>query len=138
MARPGSELARRLPPDEPVGVVLNDDERRVLCRGLIEWGGPARCTEEMAVALGFDTVADLHGETDRLLAALVAGEPLTPVDWGRVLLSTEVVFASDLVGAGVDWECVTGLTDEETIRILRDLQRTLVGLAHTPGHRPGR
>jgi 3-keto-L-gulonate-6-phosphate decarboxylase len=37
------------------------------------------------------------------------------------------VFASDFFGAGVDWATVTGLSDEETISILRRLQRKLVG-----------
>ncbi len=40
-------------------------------------------------------------------------------------MSTEVVFASDVVGSGLDWPITTGITDEETIRLLRGLQRKL-------------
>ncbi|WP_156937565.1 hypothetical protein [Haloglycomyces albus] len=35
----------------------------------------------------------------------------------------EVSFASDVVGAGVDWEAVTGFLDLGSILILRRLQR---------------
>jgi hypothetical protein len=52
--------------------------------------------------------------------------PLTQVDWARVLLATEIVFVSDLMGSGVEWPTTTGLSDESTIRtIQRNLGRTI-------------
>ena len=45
-----------------------------------------------------------------------------------MLILTEVVFVSDLVGSGVEWETTTGLSDEVTIRLLRGIQRKLVGV----------
>jgi hypothetical protein len=42
------------------------------------------------------------------------------------LVATEIVFASDVFGAGVEWSTVTGSTDAETIAVLRQLQRKLV------------
>jgi hypothetical protein len=33
------------------------------------------------------------------------------------------MFASDMIGAGVEWETVTGLSDHETLPRLRALQR---------------
>lgn len=106
---------------------LDDEERHLLRCGLVEWGGPARCTEEMAVAMGFLGVADLLDETDRLIAAVGSGRALSRIDWCRVLLATEIVFASDLVGSGHDWSSTTGMSDERTIAVLRRLQARMTG-----------
>jgi hypothetical protein len=40
-------------------VDLTPEERYVLNRGLVEWGGPAHCTEAMANAMGFASVDNL-------------------------------------------------------------------------------
>lgn len=63
--------------------------------GLLEWGGPSRCTEEMAIAMGFASVADLFVTGRALRQKLDSGAPLPALDWLRVLLATEIVFASD-------------------------------------------
>ena len=105
--------------------ILNDDESVLLRRALGEWNGPARCSDEMAFAMGFADVPDLLRETDRLNEAIKADRPITPADWARILLSTEVVFVSDLVGSGYEWSTTTGWSDEGTIRLLRGLQRQL-------------
>lgn len=42
-----------------------------------------------------------------------------------MLIATEIVFASDVVGAGLDWPIVTGLRDDQTIALLRGLQRKM-------------
>ncbi|GAT71431.1 hypothetical protein PS9374_07122 [Planomonospora sphaerica] len=103
----------------------------MLCRGLGEWGGPARCTEPLAVAMGFRSVADLLEEGRVLRARLHAGEPLTPRDWRRTVLSVEIVFVSDVVGSGWDWSTTTGFSDEETIRLLRSVQRKIARALHS-------
>jgi hypothetical protein len=41
------------------------------------------------------------------------------------LLAAESVFASDVVGSGLDWPTTTGIPDAESIAILRGLQRKL-------------
>lgn len=105
---------------------LTDDERELLWRGLLEWGGPASPTNAMAAAMGFRDVSDLHKEGSRLRADISERRPLTYADWRRALLATEIVFASDVVGSGVEWSTTTGLQDEETIRMLRSIQRKLV------------
>jgi hypothetical protein len=46
--------------DIEIGADLTDQERELLARGVIEWGGPARCTEELALAMGFASVADIE------------------------------------------------------------------------------
>jgi hypothetical protein len=110
---------------ERITIDLNESERFLLRCGLVEWGGPARCTEEMSIALGFESVEDLFAQRDRLIEAIGAGEPMTRFDWLRVLLATEIVFASNLVGSGMDWSITTGLSDAESVVTLRGVQRKL-------------
>lgn len=112
-------------PGEPdlVALQISTDEREVLRAGLREWGGPARCTEEFAVAMGFRSVQDLFDEGRRIGESLAAGLPLSRIDWTRALLATEVVFASNVVGSGLDWEICTGFSDGRTLELLRGLQR---------------
>ena len=104
---------------------LSDIERELLRRGLLEWHGPARGTEEFAVAMGFADLDSLLREGRRIRGSLAGGEPLEPMDWARALLATEIAFASDVVGSGHDWSITTGLSDEETVRTLRSIQRKL-------------
>lgn len=125
-----------MPEVELIDVALTDDERQVLSSGLIEWGGPAHCTEEMAVALGFESVADLFETGARLADNIRNRKPLTVRDWARALLATEVVFASDLLGSGHDWAVTVGLDDQHTLRTLRNIQRRLAGHG-VHGARPG-
>jgi len=112
----------------------------VLTAGLTEWGGPARCTDQLAAAMDFGSVDELGQESARLVQALRASAPLSARDWTRVLVATEFVFASDVFGSGVDWSATTGLGDEETVRLLRGLQRKLrrAGAVEPPPHRPAR
>ncbi len=57
---------------------------------------------------------------------LAALRPLARSDWSHALLLTEVEFASDQMGSGVDWSTTTGLHDADCIRPLRRLQRKLI------------
>jgi hypothetical protein len=108
---------------------LTDEERAFLARGLREWGGPAAPTDDVARLLGFESVRALYDEGGVIASRIRSCEPLTPADWRRALLATELVFASDLIGSGVDWPTTTGFTDEESIRLLRSVQRKLASIA---------
>lgn len=110
----------------PVAVSLEPAEREMLMWGLGDWGGPAACTDTLAVAMGFDSCADLRVQTERLLPLLRSESPLTPSDWTRTLLATEIVWASDVVGAGMDASATFGHSDVDALRILRSLQGKLV------------
>lgn len=114
-------------------VDLTDVERRLLRWGVIEWGGPARCTQEMAVAMGFANVRDIFDSTDRLVAAIDQREALSGADWLRVLLLTEIVFVSEAIGSGLDWSITSGLSDEESLAALRSVQRKLAGIGNLLG-----
>jgi hypothetical protein len=122
--------------DDLVAVGLTDAERRLLILGFGEWGGPARCTEALAIAMGFLGVQDLDAERRRIGEVLRAGQPLSRKDWRRALISTEIAFASDVFGSGVQWSTTTGLSDAETIVILRSLQYKLAESAHAHGSPP--
>ena len=110
--------------EDLITVTLTDQERYLLDRGLREWLGPARCSDELAVAMGFAGFADLVERNDALVAAVHRG-CMRAADWCRVLLATEIVFASDIVGAGHDWPFTTGLSDEESITVLRAIQHKM-------------
>lgn len=105
---------------------FTDEERAVLQAGLSEWGGPAHPNEAVAVAMGFAGVANLYEECNRLGALIRAGGRATRADTDRAIAATELVFVSDRVGSGVDWETTTGLSDAETIRHLRSIQRKVL------------
>ncbi|KQO64285.1 hypothetical protein [Curtobacterium sp. Leaf261] len=109
-----------------VHVELTNSERRVLLQGLFQWGGPASLKDPLAIAMGFASKADFFAVAKELQARLEQEAPLRRIDWKRVLLATEIVFMSDVVGAGYEWETVTGLGDDETLRTLRSLQVRLL------------
>ena len=113
-------------PDQLIQFRLTDQERAVLRAGLAEWGGPAHCTEELARAMGFQGIRDLFDERKRIAVAIVEGQPLSRTDWTRALLATEIVFMSNVIGAGLDWKHTAGFSDVRTLEVIRGLQRKIV------------
>lgn len=111
--------------DEPIAIDLTDEQRQVLIQGLRQWGGPAHTTDALSRALGWGGVTDQREQSRRLCESLAEGQPLPARDWTRILLTTEVAFASDVVGAGTEWQTVTGLEDVATLLVLRELQTAL-------------
>lgn len=105
--------------------LLEPDEIGLLVRGLLEWGGPAHANDDLARAMGFAGAEDFERRRGSLRSALQDDSPITSADWARILLATEIVFASDLMGSGTEWRTTTGMTDEETITLLRAVQRKL-------------
>jgi len=87
----------------------------------------------MAIAMGFESVQDLFDSTDRLAGAIAAGSALSAGDWLRVLLATEIVFASNTIGSGHDWAITSGLSDEESLAALRSAQLKLAGIGNLLG-----
>ena len=125
----------RVDPDEtlrPVDVGLTEAERDFVTRGLCEWGGPARAAQESAILAGFADAEEMYAGTQRLRRALERQEPLSRRDWRRAAILTELIFASDFYGAGVEWEIVTGRDEVADLRLLRELQRKLIGVCPPP------
>lgn len=100
-------------------------EKVVLRAGLLDWGGPAAPTDALAVAKGFKDAVRLREETRALWQKIEQAGSLTAGDWRRAMLAVEIVFISDVVGSGLDWRFTSGFSDEETIEIVRRLQRKL-------------
>lgn len=107
-------------------LTLTEEESQLLQQGLLEWTGPARCTEEFAVAMGFAGTEDLYHRGIRIRGALAARQALEPMDWARALLATELAFASEVVGTGYGWATTTGWPDDLTVRVLRSTQLKLI------------
>jgi hypothetical protein len=110
-------------------VELSDDERDLLAHGLDHWRGPAHATDALARVMGFENVHALYRDGSRIARELRSGANVSGADLARALIATEFVFASDDYGAGWDWESVTELSDEDTIKRLREVQRKLIGVA---------
>ncbi|MEV7130963.1 hypothetical protein [Streptomyces sp. NPDC093260] len=105
--------------------LLAPDEVELLCRALLEWSGPARCSDQLAAGMGFGNARDLVVQSRQLRDALARDVPLGPADWARTLLAVEIVFVSDLAGSGTEWRTTTGFPDEETVVKIRSIQRKL-------------
>ena len=116
---------QRVEPNGLFALDLTDDERRLLERGTWEWGGPAYGTEALAVAMGFTDYDDFVHALPRLRVALEQGEPMSALDWIRLVLATEIAFVSDFIGSGTDWSVTSGRSDQESIAVLRGLQRKI-------------
>ncbi|MGW6280318.1 hypothetical protein [Kribbella sp. NPDC055071] len=110
---------------ELIRVEFDDQELRFLRAALLDWGGPAAPTDEISVAMGFTNARLLASEAWALWKRIEAGEGLSLADWRRTLLAVEIVFVSDVVGSGLDWRLTSGVSDEESIDILRRVQRKL-------------
>ena len=75
--------------------------------------------------MGFAGLQDFFRESERILARVKAGLPLTIRDWSRALFATELIFASDLLGTGSEWTVIQGGDDGDWMWVLRRLQAKL-------------
>lgn len=116
--------------EELVHIDLGADELAFLDAALSEWGGPARPDDAMAAALGFDGAAGVPERARALRDRLRERPALSREDWRTVLLSSEIVFASDVVGSGLEWPTTTGHPDGWSIAVLRQLQATVGRALH--------
>jgi hypothetical protein len=54
------------------------------------------------------------------------------VNFDECEIGDEIVFASDYYGSGVIWPTTAGMQDQESIVLLRSIQRKLVRIAGRP------
>ncbi|SON63575.1 hypothetical protein MSIMFI_05106 [Mycobacterium simulans] len=105
-----------------IAIDLTDNERDFMLGVLSEFDGPASYTPFPIKILGVST-ADEFGELlIRLRGAIWHSKPLSAVDWARAQLLTEACWASNLIGAGLDYG--TG-GDDKALLLLRAIQRKL-------------
>jgi hypothetical protein len=120
-----ADEARAADPNEVIAVELSERERKMLAWGVVEWRGPARCTDELAIAMGFASVEEVFTHGHLLHEWIRSSTPLRRLDWLRALLLTEIVYASEVLGSGSDWPNTSGIPDEESLHLLRSLQRKI-------------
>jgi hypothetical protein len=108
---------------ELVAADLTEREREFIQQALEQWALSAADAPFPFQVLGLSTWEEFGDLTLRLRRAVTNGEPLEDLDWARVLFLTEITWASDLVGAGLDFATVTGFADTEAVSLLRGLQR---------------
>ncbi|MYR08372.1 hypothetical protein GTV32_19615 [Gordonia sp. SID5947] len=108
--------------DELILLDLTSAERDFLFHGLIEWGGPGRMSDALAIAIGFDDAEDFRASKGVLADAILDGTGLSAQDWRRALAAAEICFASDTLGVGLEWEDVGVTSDEVTFEAMRSVQ----------------
>ena len=106
---------------ELIDIELTDEERMLLSQGLNEYGGPIRNQLVMVRALGLPDRASFDALVDRLHTAISRTDPLSRLDWARAVFLTEVSWASNLVGSGLDF--ATSVRDENAAPLMRSIQR---------------
>jgi hypothetical protein len=113
-----------------VSIRLTQEEQHFIGTALIQWRWLATGFPLPIKALGFaEDWTQFDELVDRLRAAIAAKEPLSELDWARALFLTEVSWASDLVGAGVEFR-YNDIPDEEAIKLLRSIQRKISSRYH--------
>ncbi|WP_157900632.1 hypothetical protein [Mycobacterium rhizamassiliense] len=105
---------------ELIDLGLTDDERLLISHGLSEYGGPIRGQVVMTRALGLSDSGAFNDLVARLRGAIFRKQPLSKLDWARAVFLTEVSWASDLVGSGLDFK--TNFHDDEAAPLLRSIQ----------------
>jgi hypothetical protein len=123
---------------DQIDIELTERERTFIADALYAWSGPAGWKPLPIDALGLSDWDAFDALTDRLRAAVSQGDALTELDWARALFLTEITWASCLVGAGLDFEIVTGFSDAEAITVLRSLQRKIANWQRADLLFPGR
>jgi hypothetical protein len=113
---------------ELVAVELTDRERDFIWQALEQWALAASVMPFPFQVLGLSTWDEFGELTLRLGHAVTACEPLTDLEWARVLYLTECSWASEVVGAGRGFVSVTGYSDTEAVSLLRGLQRKIGGI----------
>lgn len=112
-------------PAELVAVELSATEREFIAQVLQQWGLSASDAPFPFQILEMSTWEQFGELTRRLQRAVINNESLTDLDWARVMFLTEITWASNLVGSGLDFAIVTRFTDTEAVALLRELQRKI-------------
>ncbi|WP_433731906.1 DUF2716 domain-containing protein [Actinoplanes sp. CA-051413] len=115
---------------------LTPVERLLLRFGMTEWERPDGDREAVVDLLGYRDRNALRSDVPRLVGLLDALRPVSRRECRRLLLATELAFASETLGWSRDWTSDTGFTDRDTITVLRGIQEKLAGIVHGADDRP--
>lgn len=109
---------------------LTAAERELLRLGITVWERPDGDRDAAVRLLSYGSRHELRSDVARLAGRLDASRPLSRGDCRRLLLATELAFASDTLGWARDWTADTGFTEHDTITVLRGIQERLAGIVH--------
>lgn len=113
------------PSDELEAIDLSDAERSFIYFALTHWGGPASYKPlPINDLFGISDWTEFDALTARLAQASTDQQPLPAREWALALFLTELSFASDLVGTGVEFALISH-SDEDGISLLRSIQRKI-------------
>jgi hypothetical protein len=119
-----AEQVRR---EAEAGPVLSGEQRRFLDSALSVWDGIAAGHPPPIEALGYTGRADFEADITRLRHQLGRDKPdLSTLDWSRIQFLAELSWASDMFGAGVEFELVSPFSDTDALAQLRSIQRALI------------
>lgn len=119
--------AEQLERDVAIGPELSGEQKRFLDTALSVWGGIASGRPLPIEALGYAERANFDSDVARLRDQLSRNRPnLSTLDWTRIQFLAEISWASDMIGAGVEFELVNPFTDVEALALLRSVQRALI------------
>jgi hypothetical protein len=113
---------------ELVAADLTERERKFIGEALHQWVWSATGKPFPFQVLGLSNWEEFIELTGRLAQGINGGESLSELDWARVLFLVESSWASSVVGAGLDFAIVTGISDTEGAALLRGLQRKIGGV----------
>ena len=123
--------------DQPVDMEARVDlsalppvERELLRLGVMEWERPEGGRDAVAHLLGYADRSALRADVARLAGLLDSARLVSRRDCRRLLLATELAFASETLGWSRDWTSDTGFTDCDSIALLRGVQERLAGIVH--------
>jgi hypothetical protein len=135
---PPRKIGRRSP--------LTTDERSLIWHALALWDGQISAKPIPIRVFGFNDWVQLDATTERLRQAVADSHNgdttgICDLDRGRMQLLTELAWGSDLIGAGLEFAQMTGISDRTTTGLVRRIQRKLCGCVVRdellPGHSRG-
>jgi hypothetical protein len=111
----------------PAGGGFTAAERQLIGSMCSAWGWNAHHVPIPIKALGFPDEIHFSREIRSLATRIEAGgdASLTDIDLARILFLTEMCWASDIIGCGVEFSMIFGPSDTTAIGVLRGLQRKL-------------
>jgi hypothetical protein len=104
---------------------LSEDERKFIWQAMYQWQWSASDAPFPYQVLGLSSWTEFAELTHRLAHSVTDCDPLTELDWMRVLYLTECSWASNIVGSGLDFPIVTEFSDIDCLSMLRHLQRKI-------------
>jgi hypothetical protein len=125
------------------GSPLTTDERSLIWHALALWDGQISAKPIPIKVFGFSDWTQLDATTQQLRDAVADSHNgdmrgISDLDRGRMQLLTELAWGSDLIGAGLGFSQMTGISDRTATGLVRRIQRKLCGCAVCdellPGH----